>query len=106
MRRAYDDDAALVSLRGQLGTLQRRAARLKPKFDGDTIAWQRWSTTIEEALSLVGQISRTPASGLRGVSAKLDAVIWLLIHDDAILDAGAQRRLQTLGREVRALASR
>lgn len=105
MRRA-NDDAALLLLRDQLHRAQRRARRLKPKIEGDAAAWQLWSTAIEDALSIVSRISLTPASNLPGVSVKLDALIWLLAHDDAILDAGAQRRLQALGREVRVLAER
>ena len=101
-----NDDAALLAPSDQLRHAQQRGGRLRRRIDSDANAWQQWSTTIDETLTLVGQISRTPASNLYGVSVKLDALIWLLTHDDAILDAGAQRRLSALGREVRALGER
>jgi hypothetical protein len=104
MRRA--DDAALLALHAQLWRARKKAARLKPKMRSNVGAWQVWSAAIDEVLALVGEISETPASGLIGVAAKLDAVIWLLNHDRAILDAVAQRRLTALGREVQSLASR
>lgn len=105
MRRA-NDDAVLSELGDQLHRARQRAARLRRKIDSDAGAWQRWSTAMEEALSLVDRISHAPAKDVRGLSVKLDAVIWLLVHDGAVLDSGAQRRLQALGREVRALAGR
>ena len=105
MKRA-NDDAALSELGAQLHRVRRRAARLRRKIDSDAGAWQRWSAAIAYALHLVSQISHAPARDVRGVSIKLDAVIWLLVHDGAILDSGAQRRRQALGREVRALAGR
>lgn len=105
MRRAKDHVTALA-LGEQLHRAQRQVARLKRSAGSDGQAWLRWSTTIEETLSLVSRIGRTPVRDLRGVSVKLDAIIWLLTHDDALLDAGAERQLRALGREVRALAER
>ena len=105
MRRATDD-VALVALGEQLHGAQRRVARLKRKAGSDAQAWQRWSTAIEDTLSLVSRIGRTPADDLHEVSVKLDAIIWLLTHDDGLLDAGAERQLRALGREVRVLAQR
>ncbi len=105
MRQARDD-GALLALGKQLRGAQGRVGRLKRRAGKDAQTWQRWSTVIEETLALVSQISRTPASDLQGVSVKLDALVWLLTHDDSILDIRAGRQLQALGREVRMLAKR
>lgn len=105
MRRATDD-GALAALGEQLQGARRRAARLKRKAANDAKAWQLWSTAIEETQDLVSRIRRTPARSLQGVSVKLDAIIWLLTHDDGLLDAGAERQLRAFGKEVRALADR
>jgi hypothetical protein len=64
MRRA--DDAALLALHAQLLSARKKAARLKSKIRSSAAAWQRWSAVIDEALVLVGKISRTPATGPTG----------------------------------------
>lgn len=99
-----EDDVALLALGEQLHRAHRQLARLRRSAGENAQAWQRWSTAIEDTLNLVSRISRTRAHSLRGVSIKLDALIWLLVHDDGLLDAGAERKLRALGREVRALA--
>lgn len=105
MKRAKDQ-VTLLALGEQLHGARRQVERLKRRAGDNAQAWQQWSTAIEDMLSLVSRIGQTPPRNLRGVSVKLEAVIWLLTHDDAIVDAGAERQLRALGREVRALTGR
>ena len=81
------DDANLFALDVELRRLVRRARRQQPDSVGGPTQWQTWSSTMDEALGLVDQITGTPALGLAGIAVKIGALRWFLEETDAILDA-------------------
>ncbi|MDO8358934.1 MAG: hypothetical protein Q7T08_02710 [Devosia sp.] len=100
-------DSELLALDAQLRRLRRCADRQRRRIGSSSAAWQAWSTTIDEALAVVGCIARTPARGLPGLAVKVCATVWFLLDtSDAVLDAEGARQLRALGREVRRLAGR
>ena len=98
-------DSELLALDAQLRRLRRRADRQRRRIGSSSAAWQAWSTTIDEALGVVGRIARTPAHGLPGLAVKIYATVWFLLDaSDAVLDDEGARQLRALSREVHRLA--
>ncbi|MEO8758846.1 MAG: hypothetical protein ABI398_13980 [Devosia sp.] len=94
-------DEELAALHAQLVRLDRRAQRQRRAPNAD---WQSWSTTFDEALSLVDRIAKMPADGLDGLAIKIEAVVWFLDSTDAVLDVKGLRQLRGLAREARLMA--
>ena len=72
--------------------LQRRAARQKRRIGESQLAWQRWSSTMEEVEGLVGRIVALPTSEIDGLAlssarccqrstAMRACSIWMMLDD-------------------------
>ena len=96
----------LVALNGQLGRLRRRALRLQRGLQQGTAQWTAWSSTTDDAFSVVDGVMRISAEGLPGLAIKISAVVWFLEETDAVLDAKGLRQLRALAMEARRLARR
>ena len=100
------EDAALSAMGVELQRLRRRCQRLRKRADGgEQGEWTRWSRAVDGQAELLERIARSPAHGLDGVLVKVQAIVWELLDDDIVLDEGARRRVASVGRELRRLAS-
>lgn len=87
------------------GRGKRRRASLDAIRDevGYHAAWARWSETSDEMAALTEYIFRLPARTLGDLAAKFDVLVWLLLHDGAVVDTEAVRYVRGFGRELRRL---
>ena len=100
------EDAALSAMGIELQRLRRRCQRLRKRADGgEQGEWTRWSRAVDEQANLLERIASIPVHGLDGVLVKVQAIVWELLDDDIVLDEGARRRVASVGRELRRLAS-
>jgi hypothetical protein len=98
------DNAALLALNDQFLRTKRRAARQKRRIGSDQQAWQRWSTTVDEAAQIVSRLASTPATSIEDLAIKFGAILWSIETNDSLLDSGDGRRLRAFGREFLRLA--
>jgi hypothetical protein len=64
-----------------------------------------WSATTDELAELAEHIFRLPVRTLGDLAAKFDVLVWLLLHDGAVVDTEAVRYVRGFGRELRQLAA-
>ena len=53
-------------------------------------AWTAWSGTADTLADLVAEIISQPARTLPEVAVKFDALLWLLLSDEAVVDHEAE----------------
>ena len=101
MSRNSEMDDALAQ---RMARLRRRAARQKRKVGSRPEAWQRWSATMDEIAGLTQRLVTSPAPDFDSLSAKFNAILWLIEVNESLLDSGDLRRLRRFGRDLSALA--
>jgi hypothetical protein len=94
------DDARIGELGEQLARLQRRATRQKREISRKPDAWQRWSDTMSEIVTLIDHLVTIPASNVGSLEIKFRAILWLIETDESVLDSGDLRRLRRFGRDL------
>jgi hypothetical protein len=98
-------------LREQMG--QRPARRDKAGRGGAkaartalyNAAWSRWTATNDELTEVVETILRQPARATPDLVVKFDALTWLLLSDDAVVDDAAVMQVRRFGRSLRQVAT-
>lgn len=68
-------------------------------------AWARWSATSDELAALADHILHFPIRTMGDLAVKFDVLVWLLLHDGAVIDTEAVRHVRRAGRELRQLAA-
>ncbi|MBL8600031.1 MAG: hypothetical protein JNL14_20025 [Devosia sp.] len=99
-----DSETRIEELSRELSRLRRRAARQRRNIQSSPAAWQRWSATMDEIVSLTQQLVASPAPDTASLAYKFRAILWLIEVNESLLETSDLRRLRRFGRELDLLA--
>src|SRR5689334_18718050 len=80
--------------------LRRRATLQKRSIEDSAEAWQRWSSTIDEAMEIADTLSVSPARSIADLSIKFATLLKVLEFNRSVVDKDDLRSLRRFGRDL------